>query len=237
MNNRLRQFQALSHEWRLAAVPIILVGLVLFLSCREKEQPAQIHQQAVPTPAVARPKIVAFGDSLTAGLGLVAEETYPAQLQKMLERAGYQYEVVNAGVSGDTSAGGLRRIDWVMDAQVKYVILELGANDILRGQPVADMKENLARIIKAMQEQGATVILAGMEAPTNSGPEYRKEVHDAYLSLAETYRLPFIPFILTGIAGSDNLNQEDLSHPNAKGAQILARNVFDVLGPLLGDPK
>lgn len=183
------------------------------------------------------PKIIAFGDSLTAGLGLVAEETYPAQLQKMLDAAGYQYEAINAGVSGDTTSGGLRRLDWVMDGDVRFVILELGANDILRGQPIDLMKENLSKMIEAMQAKGATVILAGMEAPTNSGPEYRLEVHKAYSDLAQKYRLPFIPFILKGVAGVDSLNQEDLSHPNARGAKILAANVFEVLRPLLNSDK
>lgn len=207
--------------------------LLTVLSCRKETQPST----AEPAPAPAeRPKIVAFGDSLTAGLGLTAEETYPAQLQKLLDQAGYRYEVVNAGVSGDTTSGGLRRMDWVLDGDVKFVILELGANDILRGQPVSLLKENLSKMIETIQGKGATVILAGMEAPTNSGPEYRLEVHNAYQELAGKYKLPFIPFILKGVAGVDSLNQEDLSHPNPEGARIIAQNVLDVLRPLLPKP-
>lgn len=215
-------------HWNRIAFGVFL--LLAVLSCRKETQPST----AAPAPVPAeRPKIVAFGDSLTAGLGLTAEETYPAQLQKLLDQAGYRYEVVNAGVSGDTTSGGLRRMDWVLDGDVKFVILELGANDILRGQPVALLKENLSKMIETIQRKGATVILAGMEAPTNSGPEYRLEVHNAYQELAAKYKLPFIPFILKGVAGVDSLNQEDLSHPNPEGARIVAQNVLDVLRPLL----
>ncbi|HSE39575.1 MAG TPA: arylesterase, partial [Acidobacteriota bacterium] len=165
--------------------------------------------------------------------GLTTNETYPAQLQKMLNDSGYKYEVVNAGVSGDTTSGGLRRMDWVLDEQVKFVILELGANDILRGQPIELLQQNLSKMIESMQSRNITVILAGMEAPTNSGPEYRKEVHEAYRTLAQKYNTPFIPFILQDVVQSENYTQEDLSHPNVEGAKILAKTVFDILQPLL----
>jgi acyl-CoA thioesterase-1 len=203
---------------------------LIFACCNNKSTPPPEHSAA---PAKQRPKVVAFGDSLTAGLGLTAKETYPAQLQSMLDSAGYEYEVVNAGVSGDTSAGGLRRTDWVLDENVKFVILELGANDILRGLPIKLMKENLAKMIESMQSRGINVVLAGMEAPTNSGPEYRKEVHEAYHSLAERYHTPFIPFFLEGVVQSEKLVQEDLSHPNPEGAKVLATTVFNVLKPIL----
>lgn len=216
--------------------PVVLLCLFFaaffVIGCKKSEQPSSKTTPA-STTTETRPKIIAFGDSLTAGLGLTAEETYPAQLQKLLDAKAYRYEVVNAGVSGDTTAGGVRRIDWVMDGQVKFIVLELGANDILRGQPIPALKENLSKIIESAQSKGATVILTGMEAPTNSGPEYRLEVHNAYPDLAEKYKLPFLPFILKGIAGVESLNQEDLSHPNATGAKILAQNVFEILEPLL----
>lgn len=208
----------------------IAVLTLALACCNNKSTPQPEHPVA---PAKQRPKIVAFGDSLTAGLGLTAKETYPAKLQSMLDSAGYDYEVVNAGVSGDTSAGGLRRMDWVLDENVKIVILELGANDILRGLPINLMKENLGKMIESMQARGITVVLAGMEAPTNSGPEYRKEVHDAYRALAAQYQMPFIPFFLEGVVQSEKLIQEDLSHPNHEGAKVLAQTVFEVLKPLL----
>src|SRR5262245_3336601 len=212
----------------------IAIITLIFACCNNKSTPPPEHLVA---PAKQRPKIVAFGDSLTAGLGLTAKETYPAQLQSMLNFAGYDYEVVNAGVSGDTSAGGLRRTDWVLDENVKFVILELGANDILRGLPINLMKQNLAKMIESMQARKITVVLAGMEAPTNSGPEYRKEVHEAYRELAEQYHTPFIPFFLEGVVQSEKLVQEDLSHPNPEGAKVLATTVFNLLKPLLEKMK
>src|SRR5215470_11345382 len=135
---------------------------------------------ATESPSRSLPKIVAFGDSLTAGYGLPLEAIYPSLLQEKLYDDGYQYEVVNSGVSGDTSAGGLRRIDWSLEGDVKIVILELGANDILRGQPIQAMEENLGRIIERAKARGAQVLLAGMEAPTNSGLQYRKDAHEAF---------------------------------------------------------
>ena len=166
-------------------------------------------------------------------MGLPQSASYPALLQKKLDADGYSYEVVNAGVSGDTSAGGVRRIDWALEGDVKIVILELGANDILRGQPVDQMKKNLAAIIERAKARGAGVLLAGMEAPTNSGIEYRKAVHDAYVTLAQEYALPLIPFFLDGVAGMDALNQRDGIHPNEEGTLMVADTVYRSLRPLL----
>ncbi len=213
---------------------ITILALVL-TCCNDNKSTSPSEHPVAATKQ--RPKIVAFGDSLTAGLGLTAKETYPAKLQTMLDSAGYEYEVVNAGVSGDTSAGGLRRMDWVLDENVKIVVLELGANDILRGLPIESMKQNLAKMIESMQSRRITVVLAGMEAPTNSGPEYRNEVHEAYRSLAEKYKTPFIPFFLEGVAQSEKLIQEDLSHPNPEGAKVLAKTVFEVIKPILDRAK
>jgi acyl-CoA thioesterase-1 len=174
-----------------------------------------------------------LGDSLTAGAGLAPSESYPSLLQKRLDAEGLQYEVVNAGLSGDTSAGGMRRVDWALDGDVKVVILELGANDILRGQPVNEMKKNLAQIIQRVKDRGAKVLLAGMEAPTNSGPEYRRQVHDAFPELAREYDVPLIPFFLEGVAGIPSLNQRDGIHPNAEGTRIVVETVYQSVRPLL----
>src|ERR1700730_627106 len=184
-------------------------------------------------PSKSLPKIVAFGDSLTAGYGLPQDASYPALLQEKLNADGFAYEVVNAGVSGDTSAGGVRRIEWALDGNVKVVILELGANDILRGQPVEAMKANLADIIQKAKSHGATVLLAGMEAPTNSGIEYRKGVHDVFPSLSREYKLSLIPFFLEGVAGIDSLNQRDGIHPNEEGTKIVVDTVYRTLRGLL----
>ncbi|MFL6216029.1 MAG: arylesterase [Blastocatellia bacterium] len=179
-------------------------------------------------------KIVAFGDSLTAGYGLNPEESYPTLLQKRLAADGFDYEVINAGISGDTTAGGVRRIDWsLQDGEVKVVILELGANDILRGQPITEMKKNLSTIIERARSRGAKVLLAGMEAPTNSGIDYRRWTHGAFGELAKEHNVPIIPFFLDRVAGIQSLNQADGIHPNAQGARIVADTVYQYLKPML----
>jgi acyl-CoA thioesterase-1 len=166
-------------------------------------------------------------------LGLPQSASYPSLLQKKLDADGFAYEVVNAGISGDTSAGGVRRIDWALDGNVKIVILELGANDILRGQSIGAMKENLARIIERAKAHSATVLLAGMEAPTNSGVEYRQAVHEVFPSLAREYNVLEIPFFLDGVAGIDSLNQRDGIHPNEAGTKIVTETVYRSLRPFL----
>jgi acyl-CoA thioesterase-1 len=154
-------------------------------------------------------------------------------LQKRLDAEGFQYEVVKAGISGDTTAGGLRRIDWALEGDVKIVILELGANDILRGQSVGEMKKNLAQIIERIKARGVVVLLAGMEAPTNSGREYGKEVHEAFEALAREQRVVLIPFLLEGVAGVPSLNQGDGIHPNAEGTRLVTDTVYRFLRPLV----
>ena len=191
------------------------------------------------TPSETLPKIVAFGDSLTAGYGLASpRESYPALLQQMLEADGYRYEVVNAGVSGDTSAGGLRRIDWALgEADVRFLVLELGANDFLRGQPVAETKKNLAAIIERAKSRGVKVLLAGMYVTTNVGRDYLRQIDEAYKSLAREYDVPLVPFFLEGVAGKADLNLEDGIHPNAEGTRVVARNVYAHLKPMLDEEK
>ena len=155
----------------------------------------------------------------------------------MLEADGYQYEVVNAGVSGDTSAGGLRRIDWALDGDVRFLILELGANDLLRGQPVQEMKSNLSGIIERAQSHHVEVLLAGMYAPTNTGMDYQRDVRDAFQSLARERNVKLIPFFLDRVAGVESLNQADGIHPNAEGTRIVADTVYQALRPLLEKQK
>ena len=190
--------------------------------------------RAEATPTENVPKIVAFGDSLTAGYGLAPQESYPALLQKMLDADGFKYEVVNAGESGGTSAGGVRRVDWALDAgNVRFLILELGANDFLRGQPVAETQKNLAAIIERAQSRDVEVLLAGMLTTTEFGRDYEVEIRDAYRSLADKYKVTLIPFFLEGVAGIDKYNQQDRVHPNAEGTRLVAANVYRHLKPLL----
>jgi acyl-CoA thioesterase I len=189
---------------------------------------------ASATDAAVLPKIVAFGDSLSAGYGLAPKESYPALMQKMVDADGFKYEVVNAGVSGDTSADGVRRVDWTLDAGgVRFVVLELGANDFLRGQPVAETKKNLAEIIERCKSRGAVVLLAGMYTTTDAGSDYERQIQDCYQTLAREHDVPLIPFFLEGVAGRDELNQEDRIHPNAEGEKIVAATVYKYLKPLL----
>ena len=199
--------------------------------------PAAVSPAAAPptvTPASERPRIVCLGDSLTAGLGLSPDEAFPAQLEKRLREAGLDYEVVNAGVSGDTSAGGLRRLDWSMSGDVKVLVLALGANDGLRGLPTRDLHDNLAKIITTAQARGARVILAGMEAPPNFGAVYTRDFRDVYRDLARSYDVVLIPFFLDGVAGVPALNQADGIHPTAEGQRLVADTIWRALAPLVG---
>ncbi len=207
--------------------------MLSFFACdqtREKYPPAISSK---PAKEEKLPKIVAFGNSLTAGMGLPLNQSYPAMLQELLRKDGYKYEVINAGVSGDTTSGGVRRLDWSLEGDVRYLILELGGNDILRGQPVELIKKNLAQMIEAARSRGITVLLAGMEAPTNAGPEYRKEVHQAYVDLEKQHDVIFIPFVLKDLVGSEKLIQEDGTHPTAEGTRLIAKMVYERLKPLL----
>ncbi len=213
-----------------------LTLLVAFILCgcgrTQGDAPAP-PAAASPVTASGLPKIVALGDSLTAGYGLSLHESYPALLQEQLKRDGFDYEVVNAGVSGDTTAGGLRRLDWALEGDVRFVILELGANDILRGLPTAEMRKNLSQIIERSRSRGAQVLLAGMYAPTNSGAEYQRASMEVFPALAKEYDLPLIPFFLDRVAGIENLNQPDGIHPNPEGTRIVAATVYQHLKPML----
>jgi acyl-CoA thioesterase I len=184
-------------------------------------------------PSPERPRIVAFGDSLTAGLGVSTEESYPAQLQRRLDALGYQYRVINAGVSGDTTAGALRRVPWVLNGTPALVILEVGGNDGLRGLSLDQTRANLEQIIERLQQAGVRVVLAGMRLPPNYGKDYTVGFEAIYPSLAKRYRLPLIPFFLEGVAASPTLNQTDGIHPTGQGYEIIAEQVLTAIRPLL----
>jgi acyl-CoA thioesterase I len=180
-----------------------------------------------------RPEIVVLGDSLTAGLGLDERSSFPALIQQRLNERNLNYAVVNAGVSGDTSAGGLRRLEWSLQGDPRVLIVALGGNDGLRGLPPDDLKKNLAAIIERARSAGVEVLLAGMEAPPNNGPEYTARFRRIYRELADEYDVPLIPFLLEGVAGEPALNQADGIHPNPAGARRVADTVWTALEPLL----
>jgi acyl-CoA thioesterase-1 len=220
---------------------LLLVSLGLSLGCgsreggRAEDRGSRPETSAVrlPSPKTARPRIVALGDSLTAGLGLDAASAYPALLQARLTSEGFDYDVVNAGVSGDTSAGGLSRLDWALDGDVRVLIVALGGNDGLRALPPDELKHNLTTIIEKAQARRITVVLAGMEAPPNFGRDYVVRFHRVYPELAAEYHLAFVPFLLEGVAGSETLNQRDGIHPTEEGAKIVADNIWTVLRPIV----
>ena len=179
------------------------------------------------------PLVVALGDSLTAGLGLDIDDAYPALLERRLRADGYDVTVVNAGVSGDTTAAGRSRAEWALGGDVRILIVALGGNDGLRGLPVAQMKHNLNEIITLARVRGAVVLLAGMEAPPNFGAAYTEEFRGVFRDLADAHEVVFMPFLLDGVAADPTLNQDDGIHPTAEGAAIVAEHVYVAIQPLL----
>ena len=204
------------------------------LSSAQKYENGNINRPPPLTAASDKPKIIAFGDSLTAGFGLAEKESYPYLLQEKLNAAGYDYEVVNAGVSGDTTLGGAERADWVLGQEnARILILELGANDLLRRIPVKQTKTNLNKIIEKAKAKNVEVLLCGMLAPPSVGADYQKEYINIFPDLATEHDLKFLPFVLENIALEKNLNQADGIHPNAAGEKIMTENVWRALEPML----
>ncbi len=236
---------AVSFKWMLAvaaAVSLVACGRARQPSDEAAEAsnraPAAPSELAPATSAPAssedsRPVIAAFGDSLSAGFGLDPGQSFPDDLQRDLDGAGYKYRVVNLGVSGDTTTDGVERLPSVLAAHPAIVILEFGGNDGLRGLPVASAKANLEKMIRAIQGAGAKVVLAGMTLPRNYGPEYIHAFEQMYVALANQYKLARIPFLLEGVGGNPNLMQPDGIHPTAQGAEIVANTVMRYLTPLL----
>ena len=216
----------------------LAIAAVFAMSACTAERPATgaTNPKPLVTPNITgqSPKIVALGDSLTAGFGLTENESYPYLLQQRLKADGYDYEVVNAGVSGDTSLGGLERSDWVLgEEKVEILILALGANDLLRGMPVARMKDNLSKIIQKAKAKNVKVLLCGMLAPPTMGAEYQRAYINAFPDLASEHDVSFMPFVLEGIALKKELNQADGIHPNASGAKVMTENIYRALKPML----
>ena len=181
----------------------------------------------------SRPRIVFLGDSLTAGYGLAKDQAVPALVQDRLDATGLNYEVVNAGVSGDTSAGGLSRLDWALEGDVRVLVVELGANDGLRGLPVENMKRNLDEIITRAKTRRIAVLLTGMEAPPNYGAAYTTDYRGVFADLAKQHDIAFLPFYLDGVAGVSSLNIADGMHPNPEGSRRIEASVWQRLEPLL----
>ena len=220
--------------WLAAALLVVTAG------CGREAEPtvSERTEPVRPAPVASatpddRPVIVAFGNSLTAGLGVKSDSNYPAVLQRLVDAQGYRYRVENAGVSGDTTGGGLARIDTVLAYKPAIVILELGANDGLRGLPIESTRGNLETMIQKLQAAHARVILAGMKLPPNYGPDYARSFERVFVELSEKYKIILIPFFLEGVAARPELLQSDQMHPNEAGHKIVAANVMRALEPAL----
>lgn len=225
---------------------VLAMGAAACGSASMSEETPAAAAGAGPPPAATAPaeandtvpasrRIVFLGDSLTAGLGLPASEAYPALIQARLDARSAGWRVVNAGVSGDTSAGGLRRLDWSLDGGAAVVVVALGGNDALRGLPADDLASNLDRAVARAQAAGARVVIAGMEAPPNTGPEYTARFRAVYSTIATKRGATLVPFLLAGVAGVESLNQADGIHPNQAGARMVADTVWRALEPIVRD--
>lgn len=228
---------------------MIAVAGMLLLACGDGADKADGTDRAGRTdqadgaaaesaPAGTNRTIVFLGTSLTAGYGIDPESSYPAQVQRIIDSLKLPYTVMNAGESGETSANAVRRLDWVLRSKPAVLVLETGANDGLRGQDVDSLRANIQKIIDRVREQSpeTRIVLAGMEALPNLGAEYTRRFRAVYPDAAKANNLPLIPFLLVNVGGVDSLNQQDGIHPNERGAEVVARTVWTVLGPLLQSP-
>ena len=223
----------------------LLLAVLLMSGCEQASTTEQVETQqrtgAAANAAEAKPKtertktIVFFGNSLTAGYGLEPDQAFPALIQERIDSLGLPYKAVNAGLSGETSAGGKSRIDWLLKQPIDVFVLELGANDGLRGINPSSTYDNLATIIDKVREKNpeVKVILAGMQMPPSMGQRFTAEFQQVFTRLAEDKEVELIPFLLEGVAGERALNQGDGIHPTVEGQKILANNVWEVLEPIL----
>ncbi len=203
--------------------------------------PAAIPEQMPAAPVVppasvpkdGRPLIVCFGDSLTAGAGTEAGQSYPDYLQADLDALGYKYRVVNEGISGNTTKDGVERVDSVIAMKPAVVVVEFGGNDGLRGLRIEDSRGNLDRIVGALKASGTKVVLAGITLPPDYGPDYIRQFNETYSLLAAKYHVPMLPFLLQGVFGVDGMMQRDRTHATSAGNKIVAKNILPLVTPLL----
>lgn len=208
--------------FRLTLASLAVTLCVLFSGC-QKQQESSAQKPADPT---YQGTIAAVGDSLTAGLGVNESDAYPAQLQRKLQQNGYHWRVINAGISGETTSGTLSRLNWVLKLKPDVVVLEIGANDGLRGIDTELARKNIEKIVTTLQSKGVVVVLAGMQMLRNLGTDYTGRFMAIYPKVAKEHHLILIPFFLTNVAGDPNLNQQDEIHPTAKGYAIVTDTVY-----------
>jgi acyl-CoA thioesterase-1 len=227
--------------WQRGSVAGATVAAILALACGSSKSvpkaPADSARVTATAPVDSTPVVLFVGTSLTAGLGLPADEAYPALIQQKIDSAGLPFRAVNAGVSGETSAGALRRIDWLLRQPVRVLVLEEGANDGLRGLDPDSMAANLQEIIDRTRaaHPGVRIVIAGMMAPPNMGTRYTTRFEQVFPEIARRNHAALIPFLLAGVAAVPRLNQSDGMHPTAEGDRIVADNVWKVLRPVLDE--
>ncbi len=222
-----RGFLSTAGVFRRAAITAVLAVLLAPV--------AQVAQAASASENESR--LLVLGDSLTSGFGLGAEEAFPARLEAALSRRGFAVKVLDGGVSGDTSAGGRERLDWALGARPDAVILEFGGNDGLRGLDPKETYRNLAAILARLAERNIPVLLAGMYAPLNLGPEYGREFSAVFPRLAERFGVPLYPFFLEGVAADPDLNQQDGLHPNGRGVEVIVERILPFVERLVLQTK
>lgn len=213
---------------------IVFITILALVGCSQEQQK---ETEVVAQEVVLMEKIVAVGDSLTAGLGLDENESYPAVLEEKLQTAGYQYQVINAGVSGETSSGTLSRMEWILTLDPDIVILEIGANDGLRGVDPQVTEDNIRQMLQLLEESGVEVVLVGMKMVRNLGPAYVARFDRIYPDLAEEFEVVFFPFFLEGVAMVPDLNQSDGIHPNAQGYAVIVDNMYPYITEVIERSK
>lgn len=217
--------QVISEKFQRVTARLLPVAIILLLHGGIVSARAEAALDIVNTKDEMK-TIVALGDSLTAGFGVDMDRSYPVLLEKKLQNEGYNYRVVNAGVSGETSSGTLARLNWILNLKPQIVIVETGANDGLRGTDVALLEENLRNIVDILQRQNVAVLLAGMKMVWNLGPEYVRQFNAIYPRVAKEKGVLFMPFFLEDVAAERDLNLDDGVHPNAKGYAIITENIY-----------
>lgn len=234
---------------RTESIAILAVVALSLLGCRTDTTPKQVESsgssRSIPEPASSsspqntttatdkRPLVVCFGDSLTAGYGTDLGQSYPDYLQKDLDAEGYNYRVVNEGISGNTTKDGVDRLDSILALKAAVVVVEFGGNDGLRGLRIEDSRTNLDKIVATLKASGTKVVLAGITLPPDYGPDYIKQFNATYAMLAAKYHVPLLPFLLNGVFGVDGMMQADRTHATSDGNKVVARNVLPLITPLL----
>lgn len=216
--------RAYSYRYNLLQLIFLAIVVLAGAGCQDQEEQRITEKSSVEQPPAGI--IVAMGDSLTAGLGVAPELSYPKLLERELRETGYDYRVINAGISGETSSGALRRVEWILKMEPDIVILETGANDGLRGIAPELVRSNIARIIEIFKDKGVVVILTGMQMVSNMGTDYLERFNRIYPELASEHQVGFVPFFLEGVARQPELNQTDSIHPNEAGYRVISGNLY-----------